>query len=147
LQQHGGGKRIDISFAVTRRTAHLANRAKRGGGGEPLVEQLYGQTGSSLQFLGEASHVGGALRVVSILVKRQSNYEAPRIERGCASDELSYWWTLAGSALNETGRRSDDAQRVADRKSDPSLAIIDGQESRAVTPHSRNLPAPLRPSG
>src|SRR5436190_6368623 len=42
LQQDGCGQCIDVSFSLSRRTTHLADRSQRGCGRETFIEQLDG---------------------------------------------------------------------------------------------------------
>jgi hypothetical protein len=127
LQQYGCGECIDISFPMTRRTTHLADGALRGSGRVPLIDQLDGEASAALQFFGDVPHLERAFRIPSILVERQSDNEAARLECSCAANELSNWRTLACASKNEAGGRGNDPHRVADGKPDSSLTIIDGQ--------------------
>lgn len=127
LQQDGCGECIDISFPTPRRATHLADSALRGSGRVPLIDQLDAQTGAALQFLGNAPYFARAVRVLSILVERQSDNEAARLELARAANELGDWRTLACPSKNEAGGRSNYPHRITDGESDSSLTIIDGQ--------------------
>jgi len=103
------------------------DRSQCGRGGETLIDQLNRQTGTSLQFRGDATHFSCALGVRSILVERQTDDETACLERRRSANELGDWWAFPRPPKNETGGRCDDAHRVADRESNASLTIIDGQ--------------------
>ena len=135
LQEDGCCQRINFSFPITRRSTHFANCSKRGGSCKAFIDQLDRKSRSSLQFFSKSTNVGGALRVVAILVERQAQHKAARLERGSASNEFRDRHPLSRTALNETGGRGDHPQRIADRKPDSPLAIVDGQKPSPVTRH------------
>src|SRR4051812_30867327 len=49
LKKDGSGHGIDVSLAAAGRAAHLADGPECRGGGEPLVHETHGQTGSFLE--------------------------------------------------------------------------------------------------
>jgi hypothetical protein len=104
LQEHGGCERVDITFAATRRAAHLANGAKRGRGREPLVNETRGQARAFLELGGDVANFGGARRVVSVLVKGETDDEPFHLELLAAANHLGDGRALARSAQNETSR-------------------------------------------
>ena len=120
---------------MPRRATHLANGSQGGSGGKALVDQLDRQPGSSVQILGYSSHFGGALRVVSVFVERQPEDEPACLERDRTPHELGDRRPLAGTSQYEANRRRDDPSRVADGETNPTLAIIDGQQPSPVTRH------------
>ena len=128
---------INFSFPIPRRAAHFANYSKRGRGREPFIDQLHGQSRTTLQIFSEPSNVGGPLGVISILVEGQPENKTAGLQRRSASNELRDRHPLSRTALNEPGGGSDHAKRVANRKPDSSLAIVDGQKPSAVTSHER----------
>jgi hypothetical protein len=104
LQQHGCGKGIDISLAMTRRPAHLANGAQCSRRCESLIQQRDRQSGSSLQFRSYLPNLHCTLRVVSVFIEGQTENEAACFESGRAPNQLRDRRPLAGPSQDEPRR-------------------------------------------
>ena len=134
LQEHGGRERVDIALATTGGPTHLANGAKRGRSGEPLVNETRGKACPFLQLGGNVPSLGGAGRVVAILVEWKADDEAFDLELLTAPNHLRDRRAFAPAPQDETGRRCDRSRRVADGEADATITVVDGEEANASRP-------------
>src|SRR6185503_21231258 len=132
LQQHRGGKRVDIALAAFGRSAHLAHGTKRGGGGVALVHEIHGHAGALRELEGDGARFGGARRLVAVAVERQSHHEPACLQRHGATNDLGDRRPLARSPHDHARGRCDDAGRIADRQADAPLAVVDGEYASAI---------------
>jgi hypothetical protein len=102
LKQDGRGNGIDISFAAPSGPTHLADRAKRRGGGEPLIYETDGELGSFLDFRRDHSDLRGARRIVAVRVQRQTNDVAFDAELGTTANHFCDRRTFATAPLDES---------------------------------------------
>ena len=129
LQEHGGGERVDIPLAATSRATHFANRAKRGSGREPLVNETRREARAFLQLGRDVTRFDGSRRVVAILVQREADNESLDLQLPATPNHLGDRRAFARAAQNETGRRRDRSRRVADGEADATFTVVDGEEA------------------
>jgi hypothetical protein len=103
LKKHGSGHGIDVSLAAAGRAAHLANGPECRGGGESLVHETHGQTGSFLELGSHMPRFDCSRRVIPLLVEWQADHESLYLELGAAPDHLSDRRPLSAAPFDETG--------------------------------------------
>jgi hypothetical protein len=134
LEQDGRGNGIDISFAAPSGPTHLADRAKRSGGGEPLIYETDGKLGSFLYFRRDHSDLGGARGVVAVRIQRQANDVAFDAELGTAANHFGDRRTFATAPLDESDGRSNGPRWVTDGQADTTLTVVNGEKPSHPAP-------------
>jgi hypothetical protein len=128
LQEHSGSEGVDIPLAPSCGSTDRLHGSQGDRGGESLIDIAHRESCSFRELGTHRPDLGGTRRLTAVGIEWEPEHETGGAELLGAADEGRDGRAFPGAAHEVAGRRRNRAGRVADRETDPPVAVVDAEE-------------------